>query len=154
MEMVMPDKTPAWVTLQPGDQWMFIRDEYLYAPDGSLTKIGDVISWQPDGAPQPLLFLILGIDMGSVFWCQHITMMPADVRPTLLDEVAQAVLVLAKQEPMAIIAVEELPVAHQQSLSRAKGYTGDPCTQCGLFMLKQSGHCLVCDACGTTTGCS
>lgn len=42
----------------------------------------------------------------------------------------------------------------QGELARAQGYTGDCCTTCGQFRMKPSGHCLVCDACGTTTGCS
>lgn len=64
------------------------------------------------------------------------------------------------QEPAAIvpaaIAVEvaALPTMTQGEMARAKGYTGDCCSNCHEFRMKQSGHCLVCDACGTTTGCS
>ncbi len=38
--------------------------------------------------------------------------------------------------------------------ARSQGYTGDMCSNCGAFAMKQAGHCLCCDACGTTTGCS
>lgn len=48
----------------------------------------------------------------------------------------------------------ETPTMTQGEMARAQGYTGDCCTTCGQFRMKQSGHCLVCDACGTTTGCS
>ncbi len=38
--------------------------------------------------------------------------------------------------------------------ARMKGYTGDPCAECGSFTLVRSGTCLKCDTCGATTGCS
>ena len=38
--------------------------------------------------------------------------------------------------------------------ARMKGYTGDPCPECGSFTLLRSGTCLKCDTCGATTGCS
>lgn len=42
----------------------------------------------------------------------------------------------------------------RRQISQAQGYTGDPCGHCGSLLLKRSGSCLVCDGCGTTTGCS
>ena len=59
--------------------------------------------------------------------------------------------------PAAAIAVAPLRAAAQPYLqirAREQGYEGDPCESCGEFKLKRAGHCLVCDACGTTTGCS
>lgn len=38
--------------------------------------------------------------------------------------------------------------------SRARGYSGDPCPRCQALTLRVSGHCMVCDSCGETTGCS
>jgi ribonucleoside-diphosphate reductase alpha chain len=38
--------------------------------------------------------------------------------------------------------------------AQMKGYTGDQCTNCNSMRMKVSGHCLVCEDCGTTTGCS
>ncbi|USN46048.1 MAG: adenosylcobalamin-dependent ribonucleoside-diphosphate reductase [Candidatus Woesearchaeota archaeon] len=38
--------------------------------------------------------------------------------------------------------------------ARAKGYTGEQCTQCGSMRVKQNGSCSLCEDCGTTTGCS
>ena len=35
-----------------------------------------------------------------------------------------------------------------------QGYTGDQCTTCNSMRMKVSGHCMVCEDCGTTTGCS
>jgi len=34
------------------------------------------------------------------------------------------------------------------------GYTGDQCSNCQSMRMKVSGHCMVCEDCGTTTGCS
>ncbi|HEV3157065.1 MAG TPA: vitamin B12-dependent ribonucleotide reductase [Candidatus Baltobacteraceae bacterium] len=36
----------------------------------------------------------------------------------------------------------------------AKGYSGDPCGDCGQFTLIRNGTCLKCDSCGSTNGCS
>jgi ribonucleoside-diphosphate reductase alpha chain len=38
--------------------------------------------------------------------------------------------------------------------AREKGYTGDPCPECGHFTLVRNGACLKCQTCGATTGCS
>ena len=35
-----------------------------------------------------------------------------------------------------------------------KGFEGDPCPDCGQFMLVRNGTCLKCVGCGATTGCS
>lgn len=32
--------------------------------------------------------------------------------------------------------------------------TGEVCTTCGNFSMIRNGSCLVCQVCGTTTGCS
>lgn len=37
---------------------------------------------------------------------------------------------------------------------QAQGYTGDNCSNCGSMRMRVAGHCLCCDDCGTTTGCS
>ncbi len=38
--------------------------------------------------------------------------------------------------------------------ARAKGYTGEPCPGCKSMRLKRNGTCLLCEDCGSTTGCS
>jgi ribonucleoside-diphosphate reductase alpha chain len=38
--------------------------------------------------------------------------------------------------------------------AQMKGYTGDQCSNCNSLRMKVSGHCMVCEDCGTTTGCS
>jgi ribonucleoside-diphosphate reductase alpha chain len=47
-----------------------------------------------------------------------------------------------------------IPRAIAARQARLKGYEGDPCNECGQFMLVRNGTCLKCDGCGTTTGCS
>jgi ribonucleoside-diphosphate reductase alpha chain len=34
------------------------------------------------------------------------------------------------------------------------GYTGEMCTQCGSARVKRNGSCVVCEDCGSTSGCS
>jgi ribonucleoside-diphosphate reductase alpha chain len=41
-----------------------------------------------------------------------------------------------------------------RSQAQMQGYTGDQCGTCNSMRMKVSGHCMVCEDCGTTTGCS
>jgi ribonucleoside-diphosphate reductase alpha chain len=41
-----------------------------------------------------------------------------------------------------------------RSQAQMQGYTGDQCSNCNSMRMKVSGHCMVCEDCGTTTGCS
>jgi ribonucleoside-diphosphate reductase alpha chain len=52
----------------------------------------------------------------------------------------------------ALAAVKTAPSAFQSA--REKGYTGDPCPECGHLTLVRNGACLKCQTCGATTGCS
>jgi ribonucleoside-diphosphate reductase alpha chain len=40
------------------------------------------------------------------------------------------------------------------AVAREKGYTGDPCPECGHLTMVRNGACLKCQTCGATTGCS
>lgn len=63
-------------------------------------------------------------------------------------------------EPTPVLAPSTSPAPATSStltsreVSIASGYTGDPCLSCQSLTLRVSGHCYVCDTCGTTTGCS
>lgn len=46
------------------------------------------------------------------------------------------------------------PTMTQGEMARAQGYAGECCAKCGGWRMKQAGHCMVCDDCGETTGCS
>jgi ribonucleoside-diphosphate reductase alpha chain len=52
------------------------------------------------------------------------------------------------------VAVAATPVASTRSIAREQGFTGDCCTSCQSFEMKRNGSCLLCTACGQTTGCS
>lgn len=39
-------------------------------------------------------------------------------------------------------------------IAKQMGFTGDQCDTCASMKMKISGHCMVCEDCGTTTGCS
>jgi ribonucleoside-diphosphate reductase alpha chain len=41
-----------------------------------------------------------------------------------------------------------------QSEARSSGYTGNVCDICHSTRMRVAGHCMVCEDCGTTTGCS
>lgn len=38
--------------------------------------------------------------------------------------------------------------------AKASGYTGNVCDLCGSSRMRIAGHCMVCEDCGETTGCS
>ncbi|MDI3471309.1 MAG: Ribonucleotide reductase of class II (coenzyme B12-dependent) [Pseudolabrys sp.] len=38
--------------------------------------------------------------------------------------------------------------------AKARGYEGDPCSECQNYTLVRNGTCMKCDTCGSTTGCS
>lgn len=38
--------------------------------------------------------------------------------------------------------------------AKSKGYTGEACPSCGSMRLKRNGTCMLCEDCGSTTGCS
>lgn len=41
-----------------------------------------------------------------------------------------------------------------QAEARSAGYTGSICDICGSTRMRVAGHCMVCEECGSTTGCS
>ncbi len=57
-----------------------------------------------------------------------------------------------------LVAVASSPTSKQQlspaQIAKEKGYTGDPCPECGHLTLVRNGACLKCQTCGATTGCS
>jgi ribonucleoside-diphosphate reductase alpha chain len=62
---------------------------------------------------------------------------PAPVQPTL--------------QPVLVGAAKAVSAAQA---AREKGYTGDPCPECGHLTLVRNGACMKCQTCGATTGCS
>lgn len=42
----------------------------------------------------------------------------------------------------------------QRELAFQQGFTGDVCITCGGARMRRNGPCLVCEQCGSTTGCS
>ncbi|MEZ4740991.1 MAG: adenosylcobalamin-dependent ribonucleoside-diphosphate reductase [Bdellovibrionota bacterium] len=57
------------------------------------------------------------------------------------------------EESIELSSKDKLAQA-ERSRSLIKGYSGDPCTECGALTLVRNGACMKCDSCGATTGCS
>lgn len=75
----------------------------------------------------------------------------------------QASLVVALGEPKPVPPADphwtkedlhDLTEVHSPLSMKQMGYTGDQCSNCNSMRMKVSGHCMVCEDCGTTTGCS
>jgi ribonucleoside-diphosphate reductase alpha chain len=47
-----------------------------------------------------------------------------------------------------------LAKAAQINAAKAKGYTGNACSECGQLTMVRNGACEKCDSCGATSGCS
>ena len=47
-----------------------------------------------------------------------------------------------------------VPRSEQVTAARAKGYTGNACSECGQLTMVRNGSCEKCDSCGATSGCS
>ncbi len=74
---------------------------------------------------------------------------PSQIRESIIPE---SVLVTAiASEIISSIAGEAV-----QAIDHAKraGYTGESCSSCGSIRVRRNGTCVVCDDCGTTSGCS
>jgi ribonucleoside-diphosphate reductase alpha chain len=63
-------------------------------------------------------------------------------------------------KPAARPAAPSTPAAeafgHAMARDQAKraGYTGESCGSCGSVRVRRNGTCIVCEDCGTTSGCS
>ncbi|MBV8198625.1 MAG: vitamin B12-dependent ribonucleotide reductase, partial [Candidatus Eremiobacteraeota bacterium] len=51
-------------------------------------------------------------------------------------------------------ATATLVRAQAVTASKAKGYTGNACSECGQLTMVRNGSCEKCDSCGATSGCS
>lgn len=60
----------------------------------------------------------------------------------------------APSPPIPAAEFEPGPPRLTRDQARGSGYTGDACTNCQSLQVKRNGSCLVCESCGTTTGCS
>jgi ribonucleoside-diphosphate reductase alpha chain len=52
------------------------------------------------------------------------------------------------------MGVATVPRSEQVNAARAKGYTGNACSECGQLTMVRNGSCEKCDSCGSTSGCS
>ena len=56
--------------------------------------------------------------------------------------------------PSTPTTVSALNVKQRPVLAKSLGYTGEQCTHCSSMRVKRNGSCLLCEDCGTTSGCS
>ena len=84
------------------------------------------------------------------------------VAPSRAQPVASAALVapLASSAALgvgsvsSVAATATLPRTEAINASKAKGYTGNACSECGQLTMVRNGACEKCDSCGATSGCS
>ncbi len=61
---------------------------------------------------------------------------------------------LFSDKAAADAAAAKAQASERRAQALMQGYTGDMCSNCNSTRMKISGHCQVCEDCGTTTGCS
>jgi len=59
-----------------------------------------------------------------------------------------------KPMPHAATATAVMSKTEAVNASKAKGYTGNACSECGQLTMVRNGACEKCDNCGATSGCS
>src|SRR5690606_23748272 len=102
-----------------------------------------------------LIFRTLGLSYLGKTDFVHVK--PADARPGQLPDARPARL---PEKALVTAVASELPAAPMpqagMSADRARraGYTGESCSSCGSIRVRRNGTCVVCDDCGTTSGCS
>ena len=64
------------------------------------------------------------------------------------------VMAMAAQHTATTSMPHQSAAAIAARIAREKGYTGDPCPECGHLTLVRNGACMKCQTCGATTGCS
>jgi ribonucleoside-diphosphate reductase alpha chain len=81
---------------------------------------------------------------------------PGQSTPT--DAVGGATITSEPSAPIAFgsagTATAVLTKTEAITASRAKGYTGNACFECGQLTMTRNGACEKCDSCGATSGCS
>jgi ribonucleoside-diphosphate reductase alpha chain len=81
---------------------------------------------------------------------------PGQSTPT--DAVGSATISSEPSAPIAFgsagTATAVLTKTEAITASRAKGYTGNACFECGQLTMTRNGACEKCDSCGATSGCS
>ncbi len=78
---------------------------------------------------------------------------PQDASPSIAQDPAQA----PAHQPSSNgggTAVAMLARTQAVNASKAKGYTGNACLECGQLTMVRNGACEKCDSCGATSGCS
>ena len=69
------------------------------------------------------------------------------------DEPKGMVSLASAREVPALAHAAEIKAISLGNGKRA-GYAGESCTSCGSIRVRRNGTCVVCEDCGTTSGCS
>ena len=152
------------------------------SPEGSSTTVGygdgDPANKTPRPAPAPVAadkFVSRGMTRGRTK-NQNLMLVPGDLHVANPVQAMQTSTITAlktatalradpgtETSPSAFNAGELTPIPSMppsrdvrelRAEAQMKGYTGDQCETCNSMRMKVSGHCMVCEDCGTTTGCS
>ncbi len=71
-----------------------------------------------------------------------------------IPEAPQSVMTPGPAKPYSVTVSAGATRSEAADFSRRAGYTGDGCTSCGSMRVRRNGTCVVCEDCGTTSGCS
>jgi len=108
-----------------------------------------------------LIFRVIGLTYLGQTDFVHVKPMDAPgarqggIQGTEGSEPASSAPVMAVPEATPSLSVRgTMTRSEAADLSRRAGYTGDGCSSCGSMRVRRNGTCVVCEDCGTTSGCS
>ncbi|HEY1680887.1 MAG TPA: LAGLIDADG family homing endonuclease [Candidatus Tumulicola sp.] len=81
---------------------------------------------------------------------------PSDAGMAGAHAVSTVVSLTATGGVQASVATATVTLSRTEAVnaSKAKGYTGNACSECGQLTMVRNGACEKCDSCGSTSGCS
>lgn len=109
-----------------------VKDQNLMLVSGGLTAAA---AYNP----------VASMQTSTVTALKAATALKIETSPTVLNE--------AELNPIPSPPTQQ-DAGQLRAQALMQGYTGDQCSNCNSMRMKVSGHCMVCEDCGTTTGCS
>lgn len=89
-------------------------------------------------------------------WVSHFSTLSKEQQDQVLayegDDTAGVMPDFGPAQAATLLTSEVTKMSRQQAVGM--GYTGDQCDHCGSMKMQNTGTCMTCAECGTTTGCS
>jgi ribonucleoside-diphosphate reductase alpha chain len=116
------------------------QERYMEAQDDYIAEEEGAVSVRPAGVVEMLHPVSTHLRPGQSQASVSAPPASPELTVTVRGTAGTSVAVLARTEAV--------------TASKAKGYTGNACGECGQLTMVRNGACEKCDSCGSTSGCS